>query len=163
MLPHSERCPDVAKVNFTAARVEAHHCPRGQFTRTGKPIDQAFLWDAKTPGLGLRATVSGAKTYIFQAKLNGSTVRVTIREAGRSTRRRRPRVTCSNWSTTGRTLAKSGPSNAQPARRARPRRSGNRGDTVLQIAFAAHPARTMRTNVASNRMTGCGMMVACGR
>jgi hypothetical protein len=41
-------------------------------------IDQAFLWDAKTPGLGLRATVSGAKTYIFQAKLNGSTVRVTI-------------------------------------------------------------------------------------
>lgn len=78
MLPHSERCPDVAKVNFTAARVEAHHCPRGQFTRTGKPIDQAFLWDAKTPGLGLRATVSGAKTYIFQAKLNGSTVRVTI-------------------------------------------------------------------------------------
>ena len=78
MLPHSERCPDVAKVNFTAARVEAHHCPRGQFTRTGRPIDQAFLWDAKTPGLGLRATVSGAKTYIFQAKLNGSTVRVTI-------------------------------------------------------------------------------------
>ena len=78
MLPHSERCPDMAKVNFTAARVEAHHCPRGQFTRTGKPIDQAFLWDAKTPGLGLRATVSGAKTYIFQAKLNGSTVRVTI-------------------------------------------------------------------------------------
>ena len=78
MLPHSERCPDVAKVNFTAARVEAHHCPRGQFTRTGKPIDQAFLWDAKTPGLGLRATVSGAKTYIFQAKLNGSTVPVTI-------------------------------------------------------------------------------------
>ena len=78
MLPHSERCPDVAKVNFTAARVEAHHCPRGQFTRTGKPIDQAFLWDAKTPGLGLRATVSGAKTYIFQANLNGSTVRVTI-------------------------------------------------------------------------------------
>lgn len=77
MLPHSERCPDMAKVNF-AAGVEAHHCPRGQFTRTGRPIDQAFLWDAKTPGLGLRATVSGAKTYIFQAKLNGSTVRVTI-------------------------------------------------------------------------------------
>lgn len=68
----------MAKVNFTAARVDGHHCPPGQFTRTGKPIDQAFLWDAKTPGLGLRATVSGAKTYIFQAKLNGATVRVTI-------------------------------------------------------------------------------------
>ncbi|KGC58728.1 tyrosine-type recombinase/integrase [Burkholderia pseudomallei] len=68
----------MAKINFTAARVEGHHCPPGQFTKTGKPIDQAFLWDAKTPGLGLRATASGAKTYIFQAKLNGSTVRVTI-------------------------------------------------------------------------------------
>lgn len=139
----------MAKVNFTAARVEAHHCPRGQFTRTRKPIDQAFLWDAKTPDLGLRATVSGAKTYIFQAKLNGSTVRVTIGDP-RSWTLDKAQKTCSNWSTTGRTLAKSGPSNAQPARRARPRRSGNRGDTVLQIAFAAHPARTMRTNVAPN-------------
>ncbi len=68
----------MAKVNFTAARIEGHHCLPGQFTRKGKPIDQAFLWDARTPGLGLRATVSGAKTYIFQAKLNGSTIRVTI-------------------------------------------------------------------------------------
>lgn len=68
----------MAKVNFTAARVDGHSCPPGKFTKTGKPIDQAFLWDAKTPGLGLRATMSGAKTYIFQAKLNGATVRITI-------------------------------------------------------------------------------------
>ena len=60
----------MAKVNFTAARVAAHMCPNDQA--------QAFIWDSKTPGLGLRATPAGAKAYIFQAKLNGATVRVTI-------------------------------------------------------------------------------------
>ena len=60
----------MAKINFTAARVAAHTCPKGQA--------QAFLWDGKTPGLGLRATPGGTKSYIFQAKLNGTTIRVTI-------------------------------------------------------------------------------------
>ena len=60
----------MAKVNFTAARVEAHRCEQGKL--------QSFLWDNKTPGLGLRATPSGAKAYIFQGKIHGSTVRITI-------------------------------------------------------------------------------------
>ena len=60
----------MAKVNFTAGRVEAHKCPPGK--------SQAFIWDSKAPGLGLRATKAGAKAYIFQAKLNGDAVRVTI-------------------------------------------------------------------------------------
>lgn len=60
----------MAKVNFTAARVERHSCPAGK--------DQAFIWDAHVPGLGLRVTAAGAKAYIFQAKIHGSTVRVTI-------------------------------------------------------------------------------------
>lgn len=60
----------MAKVNFTAARVEAHNCPADK--------SQSFLWDSKAPGLGLRATPSGAKGYIFQAKLHGATVRVPI-------------------------------------------------------------------------------------
>ncbi|MDP9645445.1 tyrosine-type recombinase/integrase [Paraburkholderia caledonica] len=60
----------MAKVNFTAARVEAHRCEQGK--------SQSFLWDGKTPGLGLRATPSGAKAYIFQGKIHGSTVRITI-------------------------------------------------------------------------------------
>jgi integrase len=60
----------VAKVNFTAARVEAHRCAEGK--------SQSFLWDSKTPGLGLRATAGGAKAYIFQGKIHGSTVRITI-------------------------------------------------------------------------------------
>ncbi|WGS50155.1 tyrosine-type recombinase/integrase [Paraburkholderia sp. D15] len=60
----------MAKVNFTAARVEAHRCAEGK--------SQSFLWDSKTPGLGLRATSGGAKAYIFQGKIHGSTVRMTI-------------------------------------------------------------------------------------
>lgn len=60
----------MAKVNFTAARVDAHTCPAGKA--------QSFLWDRDAPGLGLRVTASGAKAYIFQSKLNGATVRVTI-------------------------------------------------------------------------------------
>jgi integrase len=60
----------VAKVNFTAARVDAYRCELGK--------SQSFLWDSKTPGLGLRATTGGAKSYIFQGKMHGSSVRITI-------------------------------------------------------------------------------------
>ncbi|MGB7195309.1 MAG: integrase family protein [Collimonas pratensis] len=60
----------MAKVNFTLARIDAHRCLSGK--------SQCFLWDEKTPGLGLRATVAGAKSFIFQGKIHGSTVRVTI-------------------------------------------------------------------------------------
>lgn len=60
----------MAKVNFTSARVSGHSCPEGKA--------QAFLWDNKSPGLGLRATPAGAKAYIFQGKVHGKTVRITI-------------------------------------------------------------------------------------
>ncbi|MGY6272129.1 integrase arm-type DNA-binding domain-containing protein [Achromobacter denitrificans] len=58
------------KVNFTTARIEGASCPPDK--------DQVFLWDSKTPGLGLRVTKAGAKSYIFQAKLHGASPRVTI-------------------------------------------------------------------------------------
>lgn len=60
----------MAKVNFTAKRIQEFICPIGKI--------QAFLWDEKTPGLGLRVTANGAKAYIFQGKIHGNTVRVTI-------------------------------------------------------------------------------------
>jgi len=60
----------VAKVNFTVGRVNGHSCPAGK--------SQAFLWDSSASGLGLRATAAGTLSYIFQGKLNGSTVRITI-------------------------------------------------------------------------------------
>jgi integrase len=60
----------MAKVNFTAGRVSGHSCPAGK--------SQAFLWDSGASGLGLRATAAGGLSYIYQGKLNGGTVRVTI-------------------------------------------------------------------------------------
>jgi integrase len=39
---------------------------------------QTIYWDAKTPGLGLRVTAAGAKSYIFETWLHGKSLRVTI-------------------------------------------------------------------------------------
>jgi len=58
------------RVRLTAGRVDAFSCP------TGKP--QAFLWDTDTPTLALRATPTGRKTYIFESRLNGATIRINI-------------------------------------------------------------------------------------
>ncbi|ARL08084.1 tyrosine-type recombinase/integrase [Burkholderia pseudomallei] len=60
----------MAKVNFTAGRVSGHSCPAGK--------SQSFIWDSGASGLGLRATAAGGLSYIFQGKLAGDTVRVTI-------------------------------------------------------------------------------------
>lgn len=60
----------MAKVNFTTGRISTFACEPGKA--------QAFLWDSKSPGLGLRATGTGAKSYVFQAKFNNQSIRVTI-------------------------------------------------------------------------------------
>lgn len=64
----------MAKVKFTAGRIDGYKCEEGK--------NQSFLWDAAAPGLGLRATANGAKSYMFQAKLNGAAIRVTIGAPG---------------------------------------------------------------------------------
>lgn len=56
--------------NFTAERIAGFKCPHGK--------QQVIYWDAKAPGLGLRITASGAKSYIFESKLHGKTLRLTI-------------------------------------------------------------------------------------
>lgn len=38
----------------------------------------ALYWDSKTPGLGVRVTAAGARSYIHQARVLGRTVRTTI-------------------------------------------------------------------------------------
>lgn len=60
----------MAKINFTAERVAKFECEPGK--------QQTIYWDAKTPGLGLRTTAGGAKSYIFETRLDGKTVRITI-------------------------------------------------------------------------------------
>lgn len=61
------------KQNFTAARIESLQCEPGK--------QQTIYWDAKTPGFGLRTTSGGARAYIFESRLFGKTIRVTIGDA----------------------------------------------------------------------------------
>jgi len=56
--------------NFTAERLSRLRCEKGK--------QQSIFWDGKTPGLGLRLTAAGAKSYIFETRLHGKTLRVTI-------------------------------------------------------------------------------------
>ena len=56
--------------NFTAGRVAEFSCPAGRH--------QAIYWDGKQPGLGLRVTAKGARAFVFQAWIDGGSVRVTI-------------------------------------------------------------------------------------
>lgn len=56
--------------NFTSARIEAFKCADGR--------QQSIYWDGKTPGLGLRVTAKGAKSFVFETTLNGRTLRITI-------------------------------------------------------------------------------------
>ena len=60
----------MAKVSFTAGRVSGFRCPLDK--------KQAFLWDANTPGLGLRATPTGKPAYVFQSVYRGKDLRLTI-------------------------------------------------------------------------------------
>ena len=60
----------MAKVAFTAGRVSGFTCPPDK--------KQAFMWDATTPGLGLRATPAGKPAYVFQGVFLGKDVRITI-------------------------------------------------------------------------------------
>jgi hypothetical protein len=58
------------RVRLTAGRVDAFTCPAGK--------SQAFLWDTDTPALALRVTPTGRKTYVFESRLNGATLRLSI-------------------------------------------------------------------------------------
>ena len=60
----------MGKANFTTERVAGFKCEAGK--------QQSIFWDAKTPGLGLRATAAGAKAFIFETRLHGKTLRITI-------------------------------------------------------------------------------------
>ncbi len=60
----------MANIKLTPVRIAAFTCPEGK--------QQAFLRDAEQPGLGLRVTAAGAKAYIFQGKLAGQVIRMTL-------------------------------------------------------------------------------------
>lgn len=60
----------MARVKLTADRIAKFQCPAGKA--------QAFLWDSGAPGLALRATAAGAKSYVFQGRYQGQALRMTI-------------------------------------------------------------------------------------
>jgi integrase len=59
--------------NFTVERVKLFKCDPNK--------SQSFLRDARTPGLGLRVTKGGARTYIFEARAGERVIRKKLGDA----------------------------------------------------------------------------------
>ena len=69
--PKKSEVPDlVDRVNLTARLIDRLACPTGK--------QQAFMRDSEAPGLRVRVTAGGAKSYVFESKLNRQTIRCTI-------------------------------------------------------------------------------------
>lgn len=62
--------PMPRKIGFTVANLTAAKCPAGK--------ERLSLYDARTPGLALRITPSGSKTFIRYGKVNGLPQRVRL-------------------------------------------------------------------------------------
>ncbi|WP_210546753.1 integrase family protein [Rhodoferax sp. PAMC 29310] len=69
--PPKDQAPDLSEAqDLTAGLIERLTCPSDR--------TQAFLRDTKAPGLRVRVTTAGAKSFVFEAKLNRQTIRRTI-------------------------------------------------------------------------------------
>lgn len=69
--PRKDQAPDLARpCELTAGAIERLACPAGKA--------QAFLRDTRAPGLRVRVTAAGAKSYVFEAKLARRTIRRTL-------------------------------------------------------------------------------------
>ena len=69
--PKKTEAPSLAdRVNLTAGAIERLTCPPGK--------QQAFLRDSEAPGLRVRVTAAGAKSFVYESKLNRQTIRRTI-------------------------------------------------------------------------------------
>lgn len=62
------------KVKLAAGRIAEFQCP--------KEKTRAYLWCDEVKGLGIIATAAGAKSYFFQAKVKGKSMRLTIGSVG---------------------------------------------------------------------------------
>lgn len=58
------------RVRLTNERITDFTCPTEK--------QQSFLWDTEAPGLAVRITASGAKSFIFESKLRRQTIRITL-------------------------------------------------------------------------------------
>ena len=70
--PKNSAAPDLTKpVNLTVGAIERLTC-------RSDSKSQAFLRDSVAPGLKVRVTNTGAKSFVFERKLNRKTIRLTI-------------------------------------------------------------------------------------
>ncbi len=70
--PKKTEAPDTSQaIELTAGAIERLTCPTDRKT-------QGFLRDTKVPGLRVRVTNTGAKSFVYEAKLNRQTIRRTI-------------------------------------------------------------------------------------
>lgn len=58
------------RVRLTLEKISELTCPAEK--------RQFFLWDTEVPGLAVRVTATGAKSFIFESKLNRQTIRITL-------------------------------------------------------------------------------------
>ena len=63
-----------ARLKLAAGRIADFQCPKDK--------TRAYLWCDEVKGLGIIATAAGAKSYIFQAKVKGKSMRLTIGDVG---------------------------------------------------------------------------------
>lgn len=69
--PKKSDAPNLAeRVNLTAGAIERLSCPADK--------QQAFMRDSEAPGLRVRVTAAGAKSFVYESKLNRQTIRCTI-------------------------------------------------------------------------------------
>lgn len=69
--PKKTDTPDLTeRMSLTAGAIDRLICPAGK--------QQAFLRDSEAPGLRVRVTAAGAKSFVFESKLNRQTIRRTI-------------------------------------------------------------------------------------
>lgn len=69
--PSKSTLLDLSKAHtLTIGTIERLTCPEGK--------DQAFLRDALVKGLMVRVTKAGAKSYVYERRLNKKTIRITI-------------------------------------------------------------------------------------
>ena len=69
--PKKTDTPDLnERLNLTAGAIERLTCPADK--------QQAFMRDSEAPGLRVRVTAAGAKSFVYEAKLNRQTIRRTI-------------------------------------------------------------------------------------
>lgn len=61
---------ELTRVKFTSSFIAKARADEGKH--------QTFYWDSEVPGLGLRITRSGEKAFIFQSRIHGKSLRLTI-------------------------------------------------------------------------------------